>query len=64
MTEQPATLSQLKERLAELEQAHELCNYIDHYPDVVRCREQFRPLIDRVKAEIGRREREGHHDAA
>lgn len=57
-----APLDVLKQRLAEFRDGYEMCSMIDHYPDVVRCREQFQPGIDRLTARIA--ELEGREDAA
>jgi hypothetical protein len=46
------TLNDLREELAEARQAYELCSFIDHYPDVVRCRDREQQKIDTLKAKI------------
>jgi hypothetical protein len=55
----PATMAQLRERLAEFQHAYELCSYIDSYPAVERCRADNQYQIDRIKAEIAAREARG-----
>jgi hypothetical protein len=58
MDERRPSLADLRLRLAGFEQAFELCDYIDHWPDVLRCREFNQVQIDRLRAEIARRESE------
>jgi uncharacterized protein YbgA (DUF1722 family) len=53
------SIDQLKQRLAEFENAYELCQYIDHWPTALQCRDRNRAQIDRLKLEIERREAEG-----
>lgn len=48
----PLSLLELKTRLRIARDEYELCSFIDHYPDVVRCRERCQRTIDRLKAEI------------
>ena len=55
---QKPTLEDLRLRLAGFEEAYDLCDYIDHWPDVLKCQEFNRMQIDRLKAEIERREKE------
>jgi hypothetical protein len=49
------TLEQLRERLEGFQQAYALCDMIDSWPSVLRCRELNQAHIDRLKAEIARR---------
>jgi hypothetical protein len=58
MDERRPSLADLRLRLAGFEQAFDLCDYIDHWPDVLRCREFNQLQIDRLRAEIARRESE------
>jgi hypothetical protein len=52
ITAAPLTLTELNTRLRDARDEYELCSYIDHYPDVVRCRERHQREIDRIKKEI------------
>lgn len=54
-----ASIAELRDRLAEFEAAYEMCSYIDHWPDVLRCRRINREAIERLKHEIRRREEDG-----
>jgi hypothetical protein len=45
-------LSEMKDRLLAERDLYELCSFIDHYPDVVRCRKRHQSEIDRLKREI------------
>jgi hypothetical protein len=51
------SLMELKSRLRIARDEYELCSFIDHYPDVLRCRERCQVEIDRLKAEIAELER-------
>ena len=53
------SLDELRRRLAEFERAYELCQFIDHWPDALRCRDLNRAQIERLLGEIERREKEG-----
>lgn len=62
LPEHEAPLAVLRERLAAFKDAYEMCQYIDHYPDVVRCRELNMVHIKRLQTRIA--ELEGQDDAA
>jgi hypothetical protein len=53
------TLDELRERLAEFEEAYRQCSQIDSWPAVQRCQQQNRVHIDAIKAEIRQREAKG-----
>ena len=53
-----ASLYQLRQRLAEFEQAYDLCDMIDSWTAVLKCRDINRAQIKRLKAEIERRQSE------
>ena len=56
--ENHASLDQLRDRLAAFEQAYDLCDMIDSWTAVLKCRDINRVQIKRLKAEIERRESE------
>jgi len=62
LPEREASLPELRERLAAFREAYEMCQYIDHYPDVVRCRQLNQVHIDRLTARIA--QLESQDDAA
>ena len=45
-------LAELRQELIAARDAYELCQFIDHYPDVVRCRDREQVRIDALKARI------------
>ena len=46
-------LADLRDELVNARTEYELCSYIDHYPDVVRCRDRWQKQIDLLQARIG-----------
>jgi hypothetical protein len=52
ITVRPLSLTELKDRLRRERDEYELCSLIDHYPDVVRCRDRHQREIDRLKKAI------------
>ena len=52
------SLDQLRDRLAEFKQAYDLCDMIDSWTAVLKCRAINRAQIKRLKTEIERRESE------
>ena len=57
MNDRP-TLEELRERLEGFRQAHRLCDQIDHWPSVLKCRRDMKQNIDVLQAQIARREKE------
>jgi hypothetical protein len=49
-------LANLRQELENARSEYELCQFIDYYPDVVRCRDRWRRQIEFVEAKIVRLE--------
>jgi hypothetical protein len=58
MTASRPTLAELRARLADAEDEYGRCQYIDHWPSALACRDRWRSTIDRLTAEITRIESE------
>lgn len=48
----PNTLEQLRHELDRAREEYELCQFIDYYPDVKRCRDRWQHQIDYFEARI------------
>lgn len=58
ITDRSEKAGDLRIRLQAERDQYELCSYIDHYPDCVRCREERQRNIDRLKKQIAAAEAE------
>jgi hypothetical protein len=52
MSEAPPTLDDLRAALADAEDEFERCQYIDHWPSALACRDRWRQRIDRLTIKI------------